>query len=151
MGIKWEVGGIMMFDAQLNMKPTKEMLKSHGLGEGGEIQKFVDSECLRVMSPYTPMVSGMLEKSATSGTVIGSGAIEYNSPYDRFQYYGKVMIYEPTGSTWAPQNGKKIVTDRDLVHNKSRHPQAGPYWFDRAMADHKDEIRDGAQKIVRGE
>ncbi|WP_455715335.1 minor capsid protein [Anaerosporobacter sp.] len=138
----------MQFDAHLDMKPTAEMLKSHGLGEGGEIQKYVDSECLRVMAPYTPMLNGMMEKSATTGTVIGSGVIEYNSPYARFQYYGKVMIYEPTGSTWAPFGGKKVVTDKNLVHNKSRHPQSGPKWFDRAMQDHKQEILKGAQDIA---
>ena len=140
----------MQFDAHLDMKPTAEMLKSHGLGEGGEIQKFVDSECKRVMEPYTPMISGMMIDSVEIGTVIGSGVIEYTSPYARFQYYGNVMIYEPTGSTWAPLGGKKVVTDRKLVHNTSRHPKAGPYWFDRAMQDHKEEILEGAQKIARG-
>lgn len=141
----------MQFDAHLEMKPTAEMIKSHGLGEGGEIQKYIDSECLRVMSPYTPMLSGMMEKSATAGTVIGSGVIEYNSPSARFHFYGKVMIYEPTGSTWAPFGGKKVVTDRNLVHNTSKHPKAGPYWFDRAMQDHKEEILKGAQEIaIRG-
>lgn len=139
----------MRFDAHLDMKPTAEMIRSHGLGEGGQIQKFVDSECLRVMSPYTPMASsGMLEKSATAGTVIGSGVIEYNSPYARFQYYGKVMIYEPTGSTWAPLGGKKVVTYRNLVHSTARHPKAGPFWFDRAIQDHKEEILQGAQEIA---
>jgi hypothetical protein len=140
----------MQFDAHLDMKPTEELIKSHGLGEGGKIQKFVDSECLRVMSPYTPMLSGMMDKSATAGTIIGSGVIEYNSPYARFQYYGKVMIDPNTGSTWAPYGGKKVVTEKDLLHNKSRHPQAGPKWFDRAMQDHKEDILAGAQKIVRG-
>lgn len=140
----------MQFDAHLDMKPTAEMLKSHGLGEGGEIQKFVDSECKRVMEPYTPMISGMMIDSVEIGTVIGSGVIEYTSPYARFQYYGNVMIYEPTGSTWAPLGGKKVVIDRKLVHNTSRHPKAGPYWFDRAMQDHKEEILEGAQKIARG-
>lgn len=141
----------MQFDAHLDMKPTAEMLKSHGLGKYGEIQKYIDSECLRVMSPYTPMLSGMMEKSATAGTVIGSGVIEYNSPSARFHFYGKVMIYEPTGSTWAPFGCKKVVTDRNLVHNTSKHPKAGPYWFDRAMQDHKEEILKGAQEIaIRG-
>lgn len=140
----------MQFDAHLVMKPTAEMIKSHGLGEGGEIQKFVDSECKRVMEPYTPMISGMMIDSVEVGTVIGSGVIEYTSPYARFQYYGNVMIYEPTGSTWAPLGGKKVVTDKKLVHNTSRHPKAGPLWFDRSMADHKEEIRQGAQDIANG-
>ena len=50
-------------------------------------QEFVDSECLRYMNPLTPRRTGMLIKSGTLGTVIGSGNIEYLSPYARRQYY----------------------------------------------------------------
>ena len=50
-------------------------------------QQFVDSECLRYMNPLTPRRTGMMIKSATLGTVIGSGYIEYLTPYARRQYY----------------------------------------------------------------
>ena len=50
-------------------------------------QSFVDSECLRYMNPLTPRRTGMMIKSATLGTVIGSGCIEYLVPYARRQYY----------------------------------------------------------------
>ncbi len=50
-------------------------------------QEFVDSECLRYMDPHTPRRTGMLVKSGTLGTVIGSGNIEYPAPYARRQYY----------------------------------------------------------------
>ena len=50
-------------------------------------QQFVDSECLRYMNPLTPRRTGMMIKSATLGTVIGSGSIEYLAPYARRQYY----------------------------------------------------------------
>lgn len=50
-------------------------------------QQFVDSECLRYMNPLTPRRTGMMIKSATLGTVIGSGSIEYLTPYARRQYY----------------------------------------------------------------
>lgn len=50
-------------------------------------QEFVDSECLRYMNPMTPRRTGMLVKSGTLGTVIGSGTIEYLAPYARRQYY----------------------------------------------------------------
>ncbi len=55
-------------------------------------QQFVDSECIRLMVPYTPMLSGQMMQSATRGTVIGSGEIKYNSPYARYQYYGQVHL-----------------------------------------------------------
>lgn len=50
-------------------------------------QSFVDSECIRRMAPETPKRSGVLIKSATLGTVIGSGEINQIAPYARRQYY----------------------------------------------------------------
>lgn len=50
-------------------------------------QEFVDSECLRYMNPLTPRLTGVMIKSATLGTVVGSGNIEYLTPYARRQYY----------------------------------------------------------------
>ena len=52
-----------------------------------QAQAFVDSECLRYMNPLTPRRTGMLIKSGTLGTVVGSGSIEYLAPYARRQYY----------------------------------------------------------------
>lgn len=84
-------------------------------------QEFVDSECLRYMNPLTPRLTGVLIKSGTLGTVIGSGEIEYVAPYARKQYY------EHKGSG-----------------------QRGPKWFERMKASHKETIRKGAAKISGG-
>lgn len=137
------------FNARLEMKPTQEMIRSHGLGKGGPIQKYVDSECIRLMAPYTPMLGGALVKAPEAGPPIGSGEIIQDTPYARFQYYGKVMIYPATRSTWAPKYGKKEVTEKDLVHQKSKHPMAGPFWFERMKADHKEDILNGAQEVAK--
>lgn len=56
-------------------------------GKFNRKQKFIDSECLRLMEPLTPKLSGAMIKSATLGTVIGSGKIVYIAPYARKQYY----------------------------------------------------------------
>lgn len=50
-------------------------------------QAFIDQECVRRMAPETPRLSGVLIKSATLGTVIGSGEIHQIAPYARRQYY----------------------------------------------------------------
>ena len=52
-----------------------------------DAQGFVDSECIRRMNPETPRRTGALIKSATLGTVIGSGEINQITPYARRQYY----------------------------------------------------------------
>ena len=89
--------------------------------ELSKAQEFVDSECLRYMEPLTPRLTGVMIKSGTLGTVIGSGEIEYVAPYARRQYY------EHTGSG-----------------------QRGPKWFERMKASHKETIRKGAAKISGG-
>ena len=52
-------------------------------------QAFVDSECIRRMTnpEIHPRKTGVLIKSATLGTVIGSGEIDQIAPYARRQYY----------------------------------------------------------------
>ena len=104
----------------------------------GEIQKFIDSSVLVGIAPYVPMRTGMLKKSATFNTKIGSGMIIWSTPYARYLYYGKVMI----GS--AP----KTVTNKDLVFDRSRNPLAGAKWADRYMADRLPELNMMIQKKV---
>lgn len=50
-------------------------------------QAYVDQECIRRMAPETPRRTGVLIKSATLGTRIGSGEINQIAPYARRQYY----------------------------------------------------------------
>ena len=83
-------------------------------------QKFIDAECIRHMVKYTPTLSTNLRKSATRGTKIGSGKIQYLAPYARYQYYGKLMVSSVTGSAYARQGEKKVLTDKDLVYSTFR-------------------------------
>lgn len=84
-------------------------------------QKIVDSEVLRLCSPLVPLRTGMLEKSGTLGTVIGSGEVKYVAPYARFQYY-------------------RTATTR------SYDQQRGAKWFERMKASHKGDILRKAQE-----
>lgn len=118
-------------------------------------QMFVDSECIRLMSPYTPFRNGFLEKSATLGTVIGSGEINQIAPYARYQYYGKVYgpnipIYENDEVIGFFSRKGKQPTGADIKYDTSKHPQAGKMWFARMVADNKNSILRGASRIVGG-
>ena len=70
--------------ARLEWNPGFEPSMENGFKRA---QEFVDSECIRLMNPETPRRTGMLIKSATLGTVIGSGEIDQIAPYARRQYY----------------------------------------------------------------
>lgn len=124
-----------------------EGFKDKWKGKINSAQKYVDSSCIRLMDRYTPMLSGMLVKSATLGTKIGEGEIHQIAPYAKFQYYGKLMVSSTTGSPWS-KGEKKVLTDRDLNYTKAMHPLAGPFWFERMKADHLNEILKGAQRYA---
>ena len=118
------------------------------------VQKFIDSECIRLMVPYTPMRNGILMKNAVMGTTIGSGQIVYNSPYARYQYYG--VVYGP--NIPILKNGKivgfysppqKHSMNRPLEYDTSRHPKAQKMWFEAMKADKREQILRGAAAIAR--
>ena len=120
-------------------------------------QRYIDSESIRLMVPYTPMRNGPLMESVKLGTVIGSGELRYIIPYGRYVYYGEVYgpnipIYEGEQLVgfFSPKGKKKHPTGRALIYDTSRHPLAGKKWFERMKADHGDEIRAGAAKIAGG-
>lgn len=80
--------------ASLEWNPGFKPDKEKGFSNA---QEFVDSECIRKMNPETPRRTGVLIKSATLGTVIGSGEIDQIAPYARRQYYehrGKSYWFE---------------------------------------------------------
>lgn len=103
---------------------VRKAIKKRGLYKGSRAQKFIDSEVIRRMGPYTPMDTGFLKNSAPKvQTVIGSGKIVQAAPYARRQYY------EHKG------DGRR-----------------GRKWFERMKAEHKESILKGARMIAkRGE
>ena len=112
----------------------------------GEMQKVVDSECLRYMDPYIPYDTGTLAKSAVIGTVIGSGLIVQNTPYARYLYYGEVYgpnipITSGGEVTGFISPAHKEPTGRPIQYNKTKHPLAGKMWFERMKKDHLNDIK----------
>lgn len=95
-------------------------------------------------SPYVPFRNGVLDRE----TKVVGNTIIYRGPYARFLYYGKVMIYPPTGSTFAPAGERKVVTDRNLVFTKDFHPDAQAFWFEASKAQNMDKWQRVAQKAV---
>ncbi len=115
-----------------------------------DAQAFIDKTCILFMVPYTPALNNVLYKSPALGTEIGSGHIYYLSPYARYQYYGKLMVSSVTGSAYASAGESKVLTDVDLVHQKSRHALAGPFWFERMKEEKGEQILKGSAKITGG-
>ena len=95
-------------------------------------------------SPYAPMLTGDLKKK----TRVEGGYIIYPGPYARYLYYGKLMVDPNTGSSYAPNGGTKVLTDKNLVFNQASHPQAQDHWFEASKAQNLDKWLRVAEKAV---
>ena len=123
---------------EFKLDPIPQILSRRGLENGGKVQRYIDSEVLRLSDPYIPFQSGQLKRSGSLATDIGSGEVCWSTPYARYQYYGKLM----DGS--AP----KTLTNIDLKYHGGG--KRGSKWFERMKVDHKTDIIAGAAKIAGG-
>lgn len=80
--------------------------------------------------PFVPALTGSL----MNRTRVEGNVVIYPGPYARFLYYGKVMVDPDTGSPFAQKGAVKVLTDKDLVFNKSVNPQAQAHWFEASKA-----------------
>lgn len=110
---------------KFEMKPVETIKEKRGIGNMGEVQIYIDSECIRRMDKYTKKDTGALIKSATFNTKIGSGKIIQRTPYARLQYYNFNAVNNDTGLR-------------------------GTFWFERMKKDNISDIKKGVERISGG-
>lgn len=98
-------------------------------------------------SPYVPALTGDLDRR----TKVDGPRIIYPGPESRMLYYGKLMVDPETGSSYAPKGGTKVVTDKDLVFNKSMHAQAQSHWFEASKSENLEKWVRVADKAVKND
>ena len=103
------------FDARLDLDDLNEVLARRGLTPGGRVQKVVDNAVLRYCDPKVPMDTGMLKDSGPMASAVGDGLLVYATPY------AAKMFMNPQ-------------------FNFQGAPERGAYWFQRAMAEHRDDV-----------
>ena len=142
---------------KVDMAPVSSIMKRLGVTPDGEVQAFVTNMVNHRITRYMPFRSSVL---ATKAKIPGSEHLEDRKritgpteitvlgPYAHFQYEGKVWIYPPTGSTWAPKGGMKEKTDDDLTYDKGKNPEAGSHWDRALMAAEGDAMRQDLQDYI---
>lgn len=133
------------FDARLDLSELNTALERRGLTPGGKVQKVVDLSVIRYCDPKVPFDTGTLKHSAITASAIGDGMIVYATPYARYLYYGEVYgpnipIYEggELAGFVSPKGKAKHPTGRALTYRGA--PERGAHWFERAMAEHKQDV-----------
>ena len=142
---------------KVDFNPYK--VKGRLTGAARRAQSWLDNTVVKDSTPYVPRLTGALERSGIAGTKIGSGLVEWNSHYARYQYYGKVMVDPATGAAgfltedgWFSRKGvSKVLTGRDLQYSKQSHPKACRLWFEAAKAERRAHWISGVKKIGGGD
>lgn len=146
-----------VFKVRVRWNGASDLLRKHHLEPGGLVQKAIDKSVIDWNLQYCPWETGTLAKSAYSATTIGSGKVVYPGPYARYLYYGEVYgpnipVYEDDSGVptrfFSPPGQKKHPTGRSLEFNRDTNPLAGPFWFERMKADHKDDILREARSVA---
>lgn len=118
------------------------ILQDRGLNPGGRVQKYIDSECLRLCEPFIPRdiaalsQGGSLIDSGITNTVIGTGELKWRTPYARRWYYNVANFQQNAG-------GRAYIGGQT-------GPGRGSYWFERMKNQHKDDIIKGANEMANG-
>jgi len=120
---------MMSFTTRLVNFSHNLSMKRRGLEPHGLVQKYIDSEVLRLSDPYIPFLGGGIKDSGPINTILGNGEVKWHTPYSKRQYY------ENRG------NGAGGLNNGGM---------RGKMWFERMKADRKDEIIQGAAKLAGG-
>lgn len=134
----------------VTMKPTSVIIARLGLQPNGEVHSYLTETCYKHMDKYVPKDEGNLRKQVD----IQPDSITYQSPYARYQYYGKKMVmpengksafYSPDYGFWSKKGEKKVLTEQNLVYHEAG---TGPYWDERMVSAEMDKVIKEVQKYI---
>ena len=125
-------------------------------------QMWMDTNCMRYMVPYMPMVTGnfihntMLRSAALAGSgYVCAGA----SPQGMYLYHGKTMVSPTTGSPYAQLGEKKVLVSQysgmtavreNLQFDTAAHPKVEPRWFEAMKRDRGADLIAGTKRRAGG-
>lgn len=88
---------------KLKMKSVEEIIRERDMENGGAVARYIDSECIRLMEPYTPLKDKDLILSAVE-TAVGSRVIKQGGPSAP---YARRWYYTPAKFNGAPKRGNR--------------------------------------------
>lgn len=112
-------------------------------------QIWLEQQVMDDMLPVMPFRTGTFQQRTRmmNTTMLGSGQVLAAAPPDgRFLYGGKVMVDPVTGSPWAREGAKKVLTDRDLTFSR---PGAVARWFEAVKPAQLPRWKAGVSKILK--
>ncbi|NIK12871.1 minor capsid protein [Alkalibacillus almallahensis] len=111
-----------MFKVSIDLKNTKEKLPK----SLGKAQVVLDNQVLKDSNNYVPMDTKNLRDSGIRETDLGTGQVNWETPYAKKLYYNPQYDF-----------------------SKDDNPNAQGLWYEAAKANHKKDWIDVAQKAFR--
>lgn len=130
------------FKVKVKINKTSQILKDHGLNEDGRVTRYLRDTADRLMNSFVPMDNGMLRRNKAYPN---NHSIKYNSPYAKYQYYGKLMLTK-SGSSWAKLGEKKVETNKKLKYHTSG---TGPKWDKLMMQRRKNDLVKDVENYIK--
>lgn len=130
------------FSVKVKINKTSQILKDHGLNEDGRVVKFLRDDTDRLMNSFIPMDNGMLRRNKAYPN---NHSIKYNSPYSKYQYYGKLMLTK-SGSSWAKKGEKKFETGKKLKYHTSG---TGAKWDKLMLQRRKNDLIKDVENYIK--
>ena len=137
----------MKIEFRLN-KPAPQIMKE--ATGGNKTLLFMANEAKRLMDPYVPALNNELAQNVRTYVEDETGIVHYTSPYAHYQHEGYLMVSRITGSPWAKKGESKVMTEKRLEHNKSKHLLATSEWEKAMKAAHMDDFTSAVQRYVKG-
>lgn len=130
------------FSVKVKINKTSQILKDHGLNEDSRVNRFMRDNADRLMNPFVPMDNGMLRRNKAYPN---NHSIKYNSPYAKYQYYGKLMLTK-SGSSWAKKGEKKFETGKKLKYHTSG---TGAKWDKLMLQRRKNDLIKDVENYIK--
>jgi hypothetical protein len=89
----------------VTLPSVETYIKAMGLTKGGSVQKFIDSEIIRLSDPYVPSDTTATRKSVFINTDTGSGKIIYDAYYTNAEKTKTIWSDEKIRFQDAPMRG----------------------------------------------
>ena len=129
-------------------KPIPQIMASATGGPNTHL--FMANEAKRLMDPYVPALNLALAQNVRIYAEEDHGVIHYISPYAHYQHEGVLMVSRITGSAWASMGETKVVTNKKLEYNKSRHQLATSKWEEAMKAARMTDLAAAVQRYING-
>lgn len=109
-----------------------------------EALKTVKGQILADCNKFVPYDQGLLRDSSETHSHVmeyfGEAELRliWATPYARYLYYGLLMVDSKTGSAWAREGDKKVLTSKPLKYSKTA---ASKLWCEKARAEYGEDWR----------